>query len=99
MNSDISRFLDDKNRIKIWPSKQEMKLKVLKHLAGKFEYGQYYNEREVNSIIEKWHTFGDYFLLRRGLIDHSFLSRTKNGARYWREEHPSLDQQTENLTI
>ena len=90
MKNDISRFLDDKDRIKIWPSKKEMKFEILNYLAAKFEYGQFYKEKEVNSIIENWHTFGDYFLLRRGLIDYRFLSRTKDGARYWREEQSSL---------
>lgn len=90
MKNDISKFLDSKNKIKVWPSKKEMKFKILSYLAAKFECGRFYKEQEVNSIIENWHTFGDYFLLRRGLIDHCFLSRTKNGARYWREEQSSL---------
>jgi Ser/Thr protein kinase RdoA (MazF antagonist) len=37
-------------------------------------------------LIECWHTFGDYFLIRRGLIDNWLLSRTKSGSRYWKEE-------------
>ncbi len=90
INDIISKFLDDRNRIKIWPSKKEMKFEILNYLASKFEYGQFYKEQEVNTIIENWHTFGDYFLLRRGLIDHWILSRTKNGARYWREEQFTL---------
>lgn len=90
MKNDISKFLDDKSRIKIWPSKNEMKFEILSYLASKFECGRFYKGQEVNNIIEDWHTFGDYFLLRRGLIDHWLLSRTKNGARYWREEQSSL---------
>lgn len=90
MKDDILKFLDDKDRIKIWPSKKEMKFEILSYLADKFECGRLYKEQEVNSIIENWHTFGDYFLLRRGLIDHCLLSRTRNGARYWREEQLSL---------
>ncbi|HEX9061571.1 MAG TPA: DUF2087 domain-containing protein [Clostridia bacterium] len=90
MKNEISRFLDEENRIKLWPSKKEMKTEILKFLADKFEYGQFYSEKEINAIIEKWHTFDDYFLLRRGLIDQRLLSRTKNGARYWREEQSSL---------
>jgi hypothetical protein len=89
MSSDISRFLDGEGRIKIWPSKKEMKLEVLGYLAEKFEYGRFYKEPEINNIINDWHTFNDYFLLRRGLIDWRFLSRTKNGAKYWREERTS----------
>ena len=66
-----------------------MKYEVLKHLTGKFEFGRFYKEQEINSIIDAWHTFNDYFLLRRGLIDGWFLLRTKNGAKYWREERTS----------
>lgn len=86
MKNDISRFLDDENKIKIWPSKKQMKLDILSYLATKFESGRFYKEQEVNSIIENWHTFGDYFLLRRGLIDYKLLSRTNDGAKYWKEE-------------
>ena len=86
MSSNILNFLDKQGRIKTWPSKKEMKLEVLEYLAGKFEFGRFYREQEINNIINDWHTFNDYFLLRRGLIDGRFLSRTRNGAKYWREE-------------
>ncbi|WIV12483.1 DUF2087 domain-containing protein [Proteiniborus sp. MB09-C3] len=86
MKNNILRFLDKEDRIKIWPSKQALKLEVLEYLSGKFECGRSYTEREVNEVINNWHTFNDYFLLRRGLIDAGLLSRTKDGAKYWREE-------------
>lgn len=91
INDVISKFLDEKNRIKIWPTKKDKIFEILNYLAAKFEYGQFYKEKEVNSIIENWHTFGDYFLIRRELIEYHLLSRTKNGARYWREEQSTLD--------
>ncbi|WP_461615616.1 DUF2087 domain-containing protein [Clostridium sp. Marseille-QA1073] len=81
----IERFLDDKGRIKIWPAKKELKVEILSYLASKFEYNYFYTEKEVNSIINEWHTFEDYFLLRRGLIDYKLLSREKDGSKYWRE--------------
>lgn len=90
MNDNILRFLDKEGRIKIWPSKKEMKHGVLQYLANKFKFGRLYSEKEINSIIENWHTFSDYFLLRRGLIDEGLLSRTKSGAKYWREERVAL---------
>lgn len=85
--SDIMRFMDEKGRIKTWAAKKEVKFEILKYISTKFEYGRFYSEKEVNKVIEDWHTFGDYFLIRRGLIDNWFLSRTKSGSRYWREEH------------
>lgn len=82
--NNISNFIDDKGRIKTWPSKQEVKVQVLKYLVEKFEYDHFYSEKEVNNIIEENHTFRDYFLLRRALIEAKLLERTRDGAKYWR---------------
>lgn len=90
MKNDISRFLDEKGRIKIWPSKMDMKESILCYLAEKFEFNKTYTEKEVNNIIQEWHSFNDYFILRRSLIDCGLLSRTRNGASYWREEKRNI---------
>jgi hypothetical protein len=86
MSVNIENFLDDKKRIKAWPSKREMKQNVLLYLSEKFETGVKYTEKEVNEIINNWHTFGDFFLLRRGMIDYRLLKRTEDGRVYWKEE-------------
>lgn len=85
----INRFLGEQGKVKIWPAKRDLKIEVLKYVATKFEYGRLYTEKEVNTIIESWHTFGDYFLIRRELIDYSLMGRTKNASKYWREETSS----------
>jgi hypothetical protein len=82
----LERFLDDEGNIKQLPSKKDARLVVLSYLAEKFEVGRDYTEKEVNAIIDGWHTFGDYFLLRRELIDSGLMRRTRDGARYWKEE-------------
>lgn len=82
--SDISRFLDENSKVKIWPAKNEMKSEVLRYISTKFESGRFYTEKEVNEIIKSWHTFGDYFIIRRGLVDYRFMSRTRNGSKYWK---------------
>lgn len=79
----MSAFLDKDGKIKQWPASSRAKTAVVGYLAGKFEKGRSYNEKEVNEIIKAWHTFGDYFILRRSLIDYKFLERTPNGAEYW----------------
>lgn len=79
----ISAFLDESGKIIQLPMPNRTKLPVLAHLAGKFEEGRTYSEKEVNGIIDRWHTFGDYFILRRLLVDHNFLQRTPNGEKYW----------------
>lgn len=79
----ISAFLDEAGRIVRIPAPNRTKIPTLEYLAGKFEDSCIYCEKEVNRIINEWHTFGDYFILRRLLIDYGFLARTPDGARYW----------------
>ena len=83
---DVEKFLDKDGKIRSWPSKTNFKVQVLKYLVSKFELGKDYKEKEVNDIIEEWHTFGDHFLLRRGMIENKLLFRTRNGSKYWREQ-------------
>ncbi len=82
-NTDISVFLDAEGRIKQWPAHDKARIPVLEYLCGKFEKGRTYTEKEVNEIIDRWHTFGDYFLLRRSLIDYRFMVRKIDGSQYW----------------
>ncbi|WP_331654176.1 DUF2087 domain-containing protein [Anaerotignum sp. MB30-C6] len=80
----ISRFLDDSGRIIQLSKKKSLRVATLCYLAEKFETNRYYNEKEVNAVCDEWHTFGDYFILRRELIDYGLLYREPDGSRYWR---------------
>ncbi|MDR2514831.1 MAG: DUF2087 domain-containing protein [Christensenellaceae bacterium] len=84
--SELERLLDEGGKIKVWPAKKAAQRLALAYLAEKFELGgtREYSEREVNALIESWHSFGDFFLLRRELIDGGFLKRLPNGSKYWR---------------
>lgn len=84
MNDVIKNFLDEEGRVKCWPSKKQKKIAVIEYMATKFEVGREYNEKEVNEIINNWHTFGDYFILRRSMVEYQLMSRTPNGAKYWK---------------
>lgn len=79
----ISTFLDDAGKITQIPVPNRTKIPILAYLADKFEEDRIYSEKEVNEIINAWHTFGDYFILRRLLIDYKLLERTQNGEKYW----------------
>ena len=79
----ISAFLNEAGKIVRIPAPNRTKIPTLAYLASKFEDDRIYSEKEVNGIIDMWHTFGDYFILRRLLIDYKFLERTPNGERYW----------------
>lgn len=79
-----ARFLDAAGRVASWPAKRAAQHAVLRYLAAGLDFGRYYTEKEINGYLESRHTFGDYFLLRRGLIDMGLLRRRTDGSRYWR---------------
>lgn len=81
---DISPFLDEEGRVIQLPKKQLKRTAVLSYLAQKFEPGREYREKEINALCQDWHTFNDYFLVRRSLVDERFLLREADGSRYWR---------------
>ena len=86
MDVDISRFLDEDGKIIKLPRKQEVRMAVLHYLASKFKVGCDYTEKQVNAICQDWHTFNDFFILRRELCDRKLLKRERDGSRYWREQ-------------
>jgi hypothetical protein len=80
----IKPFLDEAGKIVQLPQRQKLRYEVLAYLASKFELDCDYTEQEVNAICSQWHTFGDYFILRRELVDNNLLGRERNGSRYWK---------------
>lgn len=82
-STDITVFLDKDGKIERIPVPSRTKIPLLAYLAGKFEKNRDYTEKEINQIITGWHTFNDYFILRRLLVDYGFLDREPNGSRYW----------------
>jgi hypothetical protein len=85
----VGRFLRGGRLVAI-PAARSKRLVVLDHLAGLFEPGRRYPEREVNEILGAVHP--DYAMLRRYLVDDGFLDRADepapSGSRsvkvYWR---------------
>ncbi|WKY48397.1 DUF2087 domain-containing protein [Eubacteriaceae bacterium ES3] len=86
-NINISKFLDERGRINQLPKKKTTRLEILTYLTQKFDLNKDYTEKEVNEMCQVWHTFDDYFILRRELIDYGLLKRTVNGSRYWKPDH------------
>lgn len=80
----ITRFLDDSGKITQLSQKREFRMATLSYLSEKFSDSIQYTEKEVNQICNDWHTFGDYFLFRRELIDSGFLCRNPDGSAYWK---------------
>ena len=82
----LNNFLDGEGRLVKLPSKRPMKLEALRYLAGKFQSDREYTEREVNELLQGWHTFGDPATLRRELYDGRFLDRDPYGRSYRLDE-------------
>ncbi len=80
--NNIERFLDDSGKIVQLPRNQKKRYALLEYLADKFESDYDYTEHEINDICNKWHTFGDFFILRRELVDNGLLYREQDGSRY-----------------
>lgn len=83
----LVNLLDNQGRVTRWPTLKfpEEQMAVREYLVSKFEHEREYTEREVNDLLNRWHTFGDWALLRRELFMHELLGRMKNGSRYWRK--------------
>lgn len=81
--AELKNYVDDKGRLISWPSKRSLQLVALEYLAQKLDAGKTYSERDINTLLNRWHTFSDPALLRRELYELGRLNRSKNGAEYW----------------
>ena len=78
----LASYLNADGTIKQIPL-QAGKLKaILDYLLAAFTPGVDYTEKEVNTILRRFHV--DTAGLRRDLIDAGLLQRESNGSRYWR---------------
>lgn len=87
INDDNKKFLDEAGKIKYWLSKYAKQDQILRYLSGRFIPDRIYTEAEVNEIIENNHSFGDLFILRRGMIEARLLTRKPNGSEYWKTKN------------
>ena len=91
ITDEIKNFLDDSGRLMRYPAKRKRQIYALFYLASKFEPDKRYTEKEVNEILNKWHTFKDWAMLRRDLYDCRFLNRKADCSEYWLEDNqPTL---------
>lgn len=80
----LQNFLDDEQRVKIWPSKKSMKIEILVYLATKIDESLFYSEKDLNHLLLQWHTFQDPALLRRELYEFKIINRSLDGRQYWK---------------
>jgi hypothetical protein len=72
-------FFDD-GRLTGIPAPRSKRVVLLNFLAGRFEPGKVYPERDVNAVLRQFHP--DVAALRRYLVDEGFLARRQ--GFYWR---------------
>jgi hypothetical protein len=83
-NDEDKRVLIDytvNGRLTQLPQREKKWLVVLRWLAGKFEPGMRYTEKQVNAILTDVHE--DYATIRRNLVEYGFMRRERGGGNYW----------------
>jgi hypothetical protein len=88
---ELRTFVDAEGRLRQWPSRRKQQLVACAALAAAVPAGQSYTEREMNELLNSFHTFGDPALLRRILVDLGYLVRTSDGRTYERAAGPPVD--------
>ena len=79
---ELRPFVDDVGRLLQWPARHKVQRMAIALLARRFEPTREYREREVNETLMDGHTFADWALLRRNLVDWGFMARESDGSRY-----------------
>jgi len=74
--------LEPDGTIKRLPSQATQLKVILNYLVQAFMPDASYTEKEVNTIIRRFHV--DVSGLRRDLVDAGLLDRERDGSRYWR---------------
>jgi ADP-ribose pyrophosphatase YjhB (NUDIX family) len=90
MQPRVSHFLNPQQQVMQWPASQADQAAVLDYLVEKVPPAQNYTESQINEFLKAWHTFGDWSMLRRELVDSKRLHRTPDGSKYWRPQ-PHVD--------
>jgi len=86
--------LESDGTIKRLPSQPSQLKIILNYLVQAFTPGIDYTEKEVNTIIRRFHV--DVSGLRRDLIDAGLMARERDGSRYWRPERSAAQSKGEN---
>ncbi|MBT1156320.1 DUF2087 domain-containing protein [Aminobacter anthyllidis] len=79
----MTALITDDGIVTRWPAKAADRVVVLDFLAARFERGLDYAEREVNDILKRHHSFGDWALLRRELVETGRFRRDAVAGLYW----------------
>ena len=78
----LKAYLNADGTLKQIPLEGRKLLIILNYMLDAFAFDVTYTEKEVNSIIRRFHV--DTASLRRAYIDYGFLARESDGSMYWR---------------
>jgi hypothetical protein len=82
----LKNFLNADGSLKQIPPQGNKLLIVLNFIVDAFAYETNYTEKEVNTILRRFHL--DTAALRRYLVDNGLMARESDGTRYWRRPEP-----------
>jgi hypothetical protein len=83
----LKSFLRADGSLKQIPPQGNKLLIVLNFIVDAFAYDTNYTEKEVNTILRRFHV--DTAALRRYLVDNGLMDRESDGTRYWRRPEPA----------
>jgi hypothetical protein len=78
----LKNFLNADGSLKQLPPMGNKLLIVLNFIVDVFAYDTFYTEKEVNTILRRFHP--DTAALRRYLVDYKLMAREGDGSKYWR---------------
>jgi hypothetical protein len=78
----LKSFLNADGSLKQIPPQGNKLLIILSFLVDAFAFDANYTEKEVNTILRRFHV--DTAALRRYLVDNDLMGRESDGTRYWR---------------
>ncbi|HJR81344.1 MAG TPA: DUF2087 domain-containing protein [Anaerolineales bacterium] len=78
----LKTFLNEDGTLKQLPPMGNKLLIILNFIVDAFDFDANYTEKEVNSILRRFHV--DTAALRRYLVDYGLMARERDGSRYWR---------------
>jgi hypothetical protein len=83
---------DNDGRLVRLPNKLSVQQMTMWALWTHFAENLKYTEKEVNAIINGFHTFGDQATLRRELVNMKLLGRKSDCSEYWKESHRPTEE-------
>lgn len=89
---DALRVFDNDGIMLRWPKKTSVQALCIAWFWSLLPAKADLTETQVNEIVQNAEGFGDHVLVRRSLIDHGFVTRTRDGRTYRRiEQSPSSE--------